>query len=571
VKCWGNNNSGQLGNGTNNSSTSPVDVVGVGGSGFLTGVTELQASAKRDVNCALLTSGQMRCWGSNGAWQLGSVAGGDSSTPVVVAADGSATPFTSVSNFAVGSYATCAIKTNGDTYCWGSAGHNELGSATVGSSQYPTPVSGVGGTGNLTDGVQISLGDAMACVVRQAGTVACWGLNNPGNGTSGGTAVPLAVSGVSTAIQVTADEQDACILLADHTVKCWGDYHGTTGSGATESYPTYTLVPAAFGGLTGVSKLSSGGWPQRFCAVLQTSEVRCWGANDQDQLGRPSSAVIYSNVPIAPQLTYTMGPTTTTSTSTTSTTTTTTTTTTPASTTTVSSPSTTSVGTTTTVSQGQLSVPTIPKTTTTTTTAVAGLKSTAVASTTTIPPTTTTSAPVAPDTSAKNFGALLNGKSVDAQLSRTDNQIVINAGKSSVNFAGLDAKGSVIGLDSSGNLRVDSNSKIRVTESGYAPNSHIAIWMFSTARQLGSGTTDAQGAYAGTFAMPAGLEIGHHRVMVTGTAVDGGELSVATGIQYGPAKRSSTMSRLIISIPIALAIAIGLLVPTTARRRRRKA
>lgn len=76
VQCWGFNYSGQLGNGTTESSSVPVNV---------TGITDATAvSAGEDHSCARLEGGAVKCWGKNGSGQLGNGKTEYSSVPVSV-------------------------------------------------------------------------------------------------------------------------------------------------------------------------------------------------------------------------------------------------------------------------------------------------------------------------------------------------------------------------------------------------------------------------------------------------------------------------------------------------------
>jgi alpha-tubulin suppressor-like RCC1 family protein len=81
VRCWGQNMNGQLGNGTNENSESPVLVEG------LSGVTQVAVNgldSSSGHSCALLDDGSARCWGTNFHGQLGNGELLDSNTPVEV-------------------------------------------------------------------------------------------------------------------------------------------------------------------------------------------------------------------------------------------------------------------------------------------------------------------------------------------------------------------------------------------------------------------------------------------------------------------------------------------------------
>ncbi len=130
VQCWGYNPSGELGNGTTTDSTTPVPVTGL-----TSGVADVTAA--EDHSCALTTGGGVQCWGYNADGELGNGANSDSSTPVQV------TGLTSgIQAVSAGGYHTCSIATGGHVQCWGYNGFGELGNGTTTNSNVPVGVSG---------------------------------------------------------------------------------------------------------------------------------------------------------------------------------------------------------------------------------------------------------------------------------------------------------------------------------------------------------------------------------------------------------------------------------------------
>ena len=113
VKCWGRNKSGELGNGTNQRSTEPVEVPGLAG---------IVAIAAGDYHtCAVTSQGGVKCWGSNGDGQLGDGSTVTPAQPVDVAGIGGATAI------AAGTAHTCARKGSGEVWCWGKNDRGQLG------------------------------------------------------------------------------------------------------------------------------------------------------------------------------------------------------------------------------------------------------------------------------------------------------------------------------------------------------------------------------------------------------------------------------------------------------------
>ncbi|MCC6504152.1 MAG: hypothetical protein IT475_01760, partial [Aquimonas sp.] len=120
-------------------------------------------------SCALLRSGQVRCWGSNRYGQLGD------GTTIDRTAGVEPVGLTGAVAISVGNQHSCALLENGDVACWGSNVLGRLGDGTETQRSVPTPVSGIQGTA-----VAITTGDYHSCALHSDGTGSCWGSNLKG-------------------------------------------------------------------------------------------------------------------------------------------------------------------------------------------------------------------------------------------------------------------------------------------------------------------------------------------------------------------------------------------------------
>ena len=140
AKCWGWNAYGQLGNGSTTDSKTPVAVTGLG-----TGVRTLGAGGYH--NCAILTDDSLTCWGHNDQGQLGDGTNADSSTPTWPFVISS---MANIRRFGLGSSHSCALATNGKVACWGANASGQLGDGTT--TGRTSMVSSTTGAVNLSGG-----------------------------------------------------------------------------------------------------------------------------------------------------------------------------------------------------------------------------------------------------------------------------------------------------------------------------------------------------------------------------------------------------------------------------------
>jgi hypothetical protein len=241
----------------------------------------------------------------------------------------------------------------------------------------------------------------------------------------------------------------------------------------------------------------------------------------------------------------------------------------------------------TTVAQGQASVVTLAPTTTTipalganglpipttTSTTIASAKS-KTAVTTTVPQvvtTTTVGPPVVGKVAAGQTAVQVDGVETDAKVSRANNQMIVDAGSLTATLSGLDTTGKTLALDSDGNVHLSAGDVIKVSVGGFKPDSIVEVWLFSTPTQLGSAVVGADGAMNGTYKLPFGVKSGSHRVVVTARLLNGKATTFTFGILVGNISKTSTLTRVLIAIPISLAIGFGFLLPNQARRRKRRA
>jgi len=291
VQCWGRNEDGQLGDGTEDNSHLPVDVCvsgsgpGCAGGERLTGIVHVGAGFSH--TCALTDESSVMCWGSNGSGQLGDGTEDQRSVAGYVCATGTGPecsggePLTGAVQLDVGSAFACALMEDTGIKCWGSDQVGQLGIGTV-DPEAGAPAGGFGG--HRTRPVSVCLPPIVA---------------GDGGGVPGGIIIIPLCFPITGYTAVTTGGEHACALTDDTGAQCWGSgFGGRLGTG-TEDYfgspadvciplvllPVVMEMPAGLSCLavSGYVAIDAGG--QFTCALTEEGGMACWGRNHDAVLG----------------------------------------------------------------------------------------------------------------------------------------------------------------------------------------------------------------------------------------------------------------------------------------------
>ncbi|WP_018253409.1 RCC1 domain-containing protein [Salinispora mooreana] len=288
VLAWGANGSGQLGDGTTTSSSTPVVV------DLPVGITITAIAAGNSHSLALTSAGTVLAWGFNDFGQLGDGTTTSSSTPVVV----DLPVGTTITALAGGGFHSLALTSVGTVLAWGANGSGQLGDGTTISSSTPVVVDVPVGT-TIT---ALAGGRFHSLAVTSVGTVLAWGLNDLGqlgDGTITNSSTPVAVDlpAGTTITAVAAGNRHSLGLTSAGTGLAWGlNALGQLGDGTTTSSSTPVAVDLPAG--TTITAIAAGA--AHSLALTSTGTVLAWGANDSGQLG--DGTTTSSSTPVAVDL-----------------------------------------------------------------------------------------------------------------------------------------------------------------------------------------------------------------------------------------------------------------------------
>ena len=305
VWAWGQNDAGQLGDGTRLDRSNPVQVLGI--------ANVVSVAGGWSHSIALKEGGTVWAWGNYAATGVVQVGG-----------------LTGIVSIAAGNYFSVALRSDGTVWAWGANSYGELGDGTTSYRSVPVQVAG------LADMIAIGAGDSFGAALKRDGSVWEWGIGAVNGSDHVKRLVPERTSGVSGAVSLSVGGYGVTAIRPDGGYWRWlagraptlfagasgigkavnGNFHtllltenravlgfganetGQLGDGTFRPPPTGNLVPVA--NLSNVVALAAG--LDHSAALDAGGNVWTWGSDTNGQLGR--GAVVNRSIPtLVPGLT----------------------------------------------------------------------------------------------------------------------------------------------------------------------------------------------------------------------------------------------------------------------------
>ena len=288
ILAWGDNSSGQLGDGTTTQRLTPVAVSGLPSVATTPAVS---VAVGRAHSVILLQDGSVWGWGDNSAGQLGDgTLRANSLVPTRATLTGTATAISAGSNNTMAIVGGTPVS----VWSWGENGDGQLGNDTRTKSLSPVQVQGITAAGSV---VMVATGTAFSMALKADGSVWAWGNNlngQFGNGTKSLSSLPVQVNSITDATAIGAGDAHSLAALSGGNISGWGanDY-GQLGTGL---FTEQSSVPSPASAVSGAVHVTGG--LNHSVALTIGGQVYTWGDNYFGQLGTGTATTISLPLPI---------------------------------------------------------------------------------------------------------------------------------------------------------------------------------------------------------------------------------------------------------------------------------
>ena len=262
---WGRNNYGQLGDGTFTNRNTPQQI------GTDSNWVSVSGAGSAYHYAALKADGTLWTWGYNLRGQIGDGTMVDKNVPTQIGDGNWLRVF-------AGGYVTMGIKTDNTLWVWGD---NSLGQLGIGSGNYQTSPYQLG---TAIDWAMISIGGYYTLATKTNGTLWGWGNNTysqlTNSAPSGDVETPVQIGTQNDWNKIAAGGRNSLAVKQDGTLWSWGyNNNGQVGDGTTINRPS----PVQIGSNTNWLDVYSSGYHSG--AVTTNIDYYSWGLNDDGQIG----------------------------------------------------------------------------------------------------------------------------------------------------------------------------------------------------------------------------------------------------------------------------------------------
>ncbi len=270
--CWGRNDHGQIGIGTNNTPIySPTEIT------YPAGISWIDVDTGLNHTCAIDSNNNAWCWGDNDYGQLSALKLKDYLYPTRVSE-----ALVPLKKITLGNNFSCALDINGYLWCWGDNSDHIITGPSIKFTSHPTPVSWVEDK-KFKD---ISAGSDHICGITVDNELLCWGDNSKYQlGVTNVTYYPVIVTaGDNTKwLSVYAAGANTCALAINGELWCWGDNKNYQLGFDPHNDYLYTTPVLITKINEPISSFSID--PSHACVVTTTGKLFCWGSSKRGEIG----------------------------------------------------------------------------------------------------------------------------------------------------------------------------------------------------------------------------------------------------------------------------------------------